>query len=218
MNANNRNVIIVAGGVVCKNLVLDTIQSTNNPYLIGVDRGAEILDEYGVATDLVIGDFDSAKALVKVKYQNKPNAIFLNPVKDATDTHMAVLEAIKLNPDSVTILGATGGRLDHMMGNFALLKLLVDEGISASIIDQHNKITMIDKQMKIDKDKQYGKYVSLIPFTDEVTGITLAGFLYGLSDATMIKADTIGISNEIREEEGFISIKTGYRMVMETKD
>ena len=142
----------------------------------------------------------------------------LNPIKDATDTHMAVLEAIKLNPKAITILGATGGRLDHMMGNLALLKLCVDKGIPACIIDQQNKITMIDKQLKISKCNQYGKYVSLIPFSDEVTGITLTGFAYGLSDATMIKADTIGISNEIREEEGFITIKSGYLMVMETKD
>ena len=105
-----------------------------------------------------------------------------------------------------------------MMGNFALLKLCLEQGIQATIIDEQNKITMIDKQMRINKKDQYGKYVSLIPFSDEVTGITLTGFSYGLSDATMIKADTIGISNEIREEEGFISIETGYLMVMETKD
>ncbi len=214
----NKNIIIIAGGVCTDKLILDTVGGTDCPYIIGVDRGSQVLDKLGITPDMVIGDFDSADSSIREKYADNPNAIFLNPIKDATDTHMAVLEAIKLCPDSVTILGATGGRLDHMMGNFALLKLCLDKGIKCIILDELNKITIIDKQMRINKQEQYGKYVSLIPFSDEVTGISLTGFAYGLSEATMIKADTIGISNEIREEEGFISIKSGYLMVMETKD
>lgn len=215
---NKKNVIIIAGGINSDKLMADTIAATENPYIIGVDKGAQLLDGLGIVPDMVIGDFDSADPATRDKFKDRPNTILLNPIKDATDTHMAVLEAIKLMPESITILGATGGRLDHMMGNFALLKLCLDSGINAAIIDEQNKITMIDKQMKINKKDQYGKYVSLIPFSDEVTGITLTGFSYGLSDATMIKADTIGISNEIREEEGHICLKTGYLMVMETKD
>ncbi|MBE5932013.1 MAG: thiamine diphosphokinase [Lachnospiraceae bacterium] len=215
---SKKNVIMVVGGETCDETIINTINSNPDCYIMGVDRGAEVIDRLGIEADMVIGDFDSADSFIRDKYQGKSNAIFLNPVKDATDTHMAVLEAIKLKPNCITILGATGGRLDHMMGNFALLKLCVDQGVSATIIDEHNKITMIDKQMKISKQEQYGKYVSLIPFSDVVTGVSLTGFAYGLSNATMIKADTIGISNEIREEEGFISIKTGYLMVMETKD
>ncbi len=215
---NGKNIIIVAGGINCDKLITDTVKDTTNSYIIGVDRGVQVLDELGIAADMVIGDFDSANNAIRDKYQGKSNAIFLNPIKDATDTHMAVLEAIKLKPSTITILGATGGRLDHMMGNLALLKLCLDQGIRAFVLDEHNRITMIDKQMKLRRKQQYGKYVSLIPFSDEVTGISLTGFVYGLSDATMVKADTIGISNEIREEEGFISIKTGYLMVMETKD
>lgn len=214
----NKNIIIIAGGIINGQLLLDIKSQTENSFIIGVDRGLEILEELGIIPDMIIGDFDSADAKLKEKYLGAPNAIILNPIKDATDTHMAVLEALKLNPLSIIILGATGGRLDHMMGNFALMKLCLDEGIKCSIIDEQNRITIIDKQMIISKKEQFGKYVSLIPFSDEVTGITLTGFAYALSDATMIKADTIGISNEIIGEEGRISLKTGYLMVMETKD
>lgn len=214
----DRNIIIIAGGVNSDRLITHTVDQTENCYLIGVDGGVQVLEQLGMIADMVIGDFDSVGHHIKVKYQGKENAIFLNPIKDATDTHMAVLEAIKLMPKTITILGATGGRLDHMMGNFALLKLCVDQGIRATIVDEQNRITMIDKQLIINRKDQYGRYVSLIPFSDEVTGITLTGFYYGLSNATMRKADTIGISNEIREEEGRISLKTGYLMVMETKD
>ena len=96
-------------------------------------------------------------------------------------------------------------------GSLSILKILypMDYGNFVEIYARENKISVFSVRSvwKINKKNQYGKYVSLIPFSDEVTGITLTGFAYGLSDATMIKADTIGISNEIREEEGFITIK-----------
>jgi len=214
---NHKYVLIVSGGEIIPQQLYD-ITKNRDCYVIGVDGANDTLMELNIEPDLIIGDFDSCSETVKDKFLSSSKTKLLNPIKDLTDTHAAVLEAIKLKPEFITIIGATGKRLDHFMGNLALLKLCLDYGIKAEILDKHNRITMIDKQMKINKKNQYGKYVSLIPFSDEVTGITLTGFAYGLSNATMIKADTIGISNEIREEEGFITIKTGYLMVMETKD
>lgn len=214
---NHKYVLIVSGGEIIPQQLYD-ITKNRDCYVIGVDGANDTLMELNIEPDLIIGDFDSCNETVKDKFLSSSKTKLLNPVKDLTDTHAAVLEAIKLKPEFITIIGATGKRLDHFMGNLALLKLCLDYGIKAEILDKHNRITMIDKQMIINKKNQYGKYVSLIPFSDEVTGITLTGFAYGLSNATMIKADTIGISNEIREEEGFITIKTGYLMVMETKD
>ena len=214
---NHKYVLIVSGGEIIPQQLYD-ITKNRDCYVIGVDGANDTLMELNIEPDLIIGDFDSCSETVKDKFLSSSKTKLLNPIKDLTDTHAAVLEAIKLKPEFITIIGATGKRLDHFMGNLALLKLCLDYGIKAEILEKHNRITMIDKQMKINKKNQYGKYVSLIPFSDEVTGITLTGFAYGLSNATMIKADTIGISNEIREEEGFITIKTGYLMVMETKD
>ena len=48
--------------------------------------------------------------------------------------------------------------------------------------------------------------------------IYLSGFKYGLSNATITKDETIGISNELREEEGHIIVGKGYLLIMETKD
>ena len=92
------------------------------------------------------------------------------------------------------------------------------QGVDAVIYDGNNKIRMIDSTLTLIKSRQYGKYVSLIPYSDIVTGVTLTGFVYNLQEATMIKEETRGISNEMREEECHITIKTGYLMIMETKD
>lgn len=212
------NIIIVTGGTIQDDLLLRVMNEYDGSYIIGVDKGIETLHRLGIDADLVLGDFDSASADIRIYYKNHPNIIVLQPEKDFTDTHVAVLEALKQNPSRVILVGATGTRIDHMLANINMLKLCLEKKVDAFIVDGNNRIRMIDKQCKIEKKTLYGKYISCIPFSDKVTGITLVGFKYPLTDATMIKEDSLGISNELREEEGLITIDTGYLLVMETKD
>lgn len=211
-------VIIVTGGRVSQTTLQNILTIYNDAFVIGVDHGLDAIDAFGIESDLAIGDFDSADSLTKAKYTSLNNTVVLNPMKDFTDTHVAVQYALEHGAKQIILIGATGTRLDHVQGNFALLKLCRMQGVDAVIYDENNKIQIINHSLILSKSKQYGKYVSLIPFSDVVTGITLTGFVYNLQEATMIKEETIGISNEMREEECHITIKTGYLMVMETKD
>ncbi len=215
---NIKRIAIITGGNIDWEFLLEYMKKSKPDYVIGVDGGINTLDKLGIPSDLVIGDFDSAEETIKEKYKSQHNAIILNPQKDYTDTHMACLEAIKLQPTYVDIIGATGGRLDHFMGNIGLLKILLKAGIKGFILDTKNKITMIDRHYKVCRKDLFGKYISCIPFSDKVSGVTISGFVYDLEDATIIKEYTIGISNELREEEGHIKVGEGYLLIMETKD
>lgn len=212
------NIIIVTGGTLDEKILIRVLEQYEQPYIIGVDKGIDTLKKLDIQADLLIGDFDSASEDVRIYSRKQGNVIVLKPEKDYTDTHMAVLEALKQNPKEIILTGATGTRIDHVMANISVLKLCLEKGVKACIIDGNNRIRMIDKQCKIERKSMYGKYISCIPFSDRVTGINLIGFKYPLTDATMIKEDSIGISNELREEEGLIQIDTGYLLVMETKD
>ena len=140
------------------------------------------------------------------------------PEKDYTDTHLAIVTAIESGATKVTILGATGTRLDHVMANVNLLSICLNYGIEAKIVDAHNQIYVIDSDKHLKKDKIHGKYVSLIPYTDCVTGETLIGFKYPLCDMTMTKGNSLGISNELLEEEGVIKLDKGILIVIESRD
>lgn len=212
------NIIIVTGGNISLEFLDKEIRENKDSYIIGVDRGLDSLHSLQIHPNLVVGDFDSVDNGIRAIYAGSPGAIVLNPKKDYTDTHVAVLEALKRKPSRIRILGATGTRLDHVMGNLALLKLCLLQGVEAVIVDEHNRVRMIDRQFRIRKNLQYGKYISCIPFSDRVEGLTISGFQYNLEKATIIKEETIGISNELREEEGFITLEKGYLLVMETKD
>ncbi len=212
----DREILVVSGGCAELDFLRHVIDEKER-YIIGVDRGLETLEMLGVKADLAVGDFDSAPKHIKDIYEES-HIIELNQEKDYTDTHVAVQEALKQNPKAVVLVGATGGRLDHMLANINLLSICTREKVQAFMLDEKNKIRIIDRPVSIKKTCQYGAYVSLIPFTDKVTGITLKGFKYKLTDKTLVRNETIGISNEIEREEGFITFESGELMVIESKD
>lgn len=74
--------------------------------------------------------------------------------------------------------------------------------------------------LRIKKRDAWGKYISLLPLTAEVTGITLEGFQYPLTDAVFKIGETVslGVSNELAAEEGVIRVKNGVLAVIESKD
>ena len=167
----------------------------------------------------MIGDFDSAceEELFFFEHQEGIAWIRLNPHKDDTDTEAAVRWAISNGYEEIHVLGGTGSRLDHTMGNIGLLGIGLKEGVRILMVDPYNRIRMIKDPCSILKEEQYGKYVSLIPVTGKVTGITLTGMKYPLTDYTMKAYGSIGISNEIVDTEGKICFTDGVLLVFETK-
>lgn len=182
------------------------------------------------------------------KYREKQIPIMQFPArKDYTDTHLAIAHALDLlkeekqteqqtekqpeqqtekqtsgtsgRENSVTIFGALGTRMDHCLANIGLLARFADLGIAAAIEDEHNRIEMIKGPCKryLDREKER-PYVSLVSFSEKVTGITLEGFSYPLADATLEKDVSLGISNELIKNRGKITVKSGYLLVIQARD
>jgi thiamine pyrophosphokinase len=212
--------LIVSGGTVDDELVCQEIKNGGYEMVIAADSGMEVLYRHHLTPDIIVGDFDSVskEALSFFKDVDRIEFEALNPIKDDTDTEYALRDAISRGVHSVTILGATGSRIDHMLGNICLLGMGLVNDVNVTILDTHNRIRMIDSPITICKKEQYGTAVSLIPYSDEVTGVTLTGFKYNLSEYNMKGFNTLGISNEIVEDEATIDLKSGYLLVIESKD
>ncbi|MCD8118380.1 MAG: thiamine pyrophosphokinase [Lachnospiraceae bacterium] len=80
--------------------------------------------------------------------------------------------------------------------------------------------SVADAQLRIKISDAWGNYVSLLPLTTEVSGITLEGFKYTLTDGSFRVGETVslGVSNELTAEEGIIRIKNGILAVIESSD
>ena len=66
------------------------------------------------------------------------------------------------------------------------LYLALEKGVDCEILDEHNRIRLIQGEYRIKKAEQYGKYVSLIPFTTDVNGVTLEGLKYPVQNLSLI--------------------------------
>lgn len=211
--------LIVSGGNVEEECFNKIYQSNKFEYIIASDKGLEILDKYNITPNYIIGDFDSIDKNILSKYINNKEIVIreLNPEKDYTDTHMAIKLAIELNSTDVTILGAIGTRIDHTIANIHILKEPLERDIECRIVNNRNEIQLINKKTFLQIDKEY-KYISLIPLTTKVEEITLRGFKYPLSNATLEVGHSIGVSNEQCDKIAEIDLKSGILIMIKSKD
>lgn len=212
--------LIVSGGYASDEFVSETIRRGGFEVVMAADSGLDFLYRTGIMPDVIVGDFDSVKsdALDYFREFEHIEMCMLNPEKDNTDTEFAIREAIRRGASKITIVGGTGTRIDHVLGNICLLGIGLEENVKIVLLDEHNRIRMIDKPLVLKKEEQYGKYISLVPYSDRVTGVTLTGLKYPLTDYTMGGFNSLGISNEIVDEEATISLTSGQLLVIESRD
>ena len=189
-------------------------------YIIVADSGMEFMRRVKLIPDMIIGDFDSVKEDTLKFFKEQQGIVWkqLNPIKDDTDTEFAIRQAIELGAKEITVLGATGTRLDHVLGNVALLGIGLKEQVEIQLVDAHNRIRMVDKPMKLKKIEQFGSVVSLLPYAGDVKGVTLKGFKYPLENYTMGVFSSLGISNEIVDDEAEILFLEGSLLLIESRD
>lgn len=221
---SKKSIIVFTGGSIDKAFACDFVCRHKDAYIIGVDKGLEFLDREGIRPDEIMGDFDSIDKKLLSKYESDNGIIrkYFKAEKDETDTQLAIIRATELVTESrgelgpVYILGAFGKRLDHLLGSIHELTYSFDRGVGVYLMDKFNKVYMARKKYSIKKAEQYGQFVSFIPLTENVEGLTLKGFKYNLEGHTLTITRSLGVSNEIVENEAFISYKKGYLLALES--
>lgn len=214
-----RTILIVSGGNVEKDFLSSIYLNDKFDKIIASDKGLEMLDKLKITPNYIIGDFDSIDEKILDKYINNKNVEIrrLNPEKDYTDTHMALKLGEEIKSTKIVILGGLGTRTDHMLANIHILKEALENGIECKILDSRNEIQLINRKTTLKLNQNY-KYISLIPLTTKVEGITLNGFKYPLSNATLEIGHSIGVSNEQLEESAIIDLKAGILILIKSKD
>lgn len=222
---SKKRYVILTGGTLNHEFLKSYIHTHSIDKIICVDGALHAVDTMNLSIDYLVGDFDTVSHDLLNKYQRavalgKKNIEIkqYNPVKDETDTEIAITIAIENGADEIVLFGATGSRIDHMLANIHLLMKPLAVGIHAYIIDEFNKIYLINKNTIIRKNELYGSYLSLIPFDGNVTKVTLHGFKYNVSNLDFKIGQGLGISNELLEEEGRINWEHGIFAVFEVRD
>ena len=200
--------VIVSGGNIQTGFALDFLEKIAEEsekrklLMIAADKGLEFFMKTGMVPDMAVGDFDSLSAEGK-KYLSSHREIEvkrLKPEKDDSDTQSALHLAAEKGGKNILLLGR-------------------EMGLSVSIADPNNYISLIDSGTEVKKEPQFGKYISFFPMGGDVTGLTLEGFKYPLDRYHLTASDSgLTVSNEILEDRGRVTFESGTLLMIMSRD
>ena len=152
-----------------------------------------------------------------------------DPDKDATDLELALQLACERGASSITLVGGHGGRLDHFLGNIALLTSLPKEVKVCALMGEteiavlHGGQEQAGGQERDCEQEQAsdlairgkrGQLVSLIPWGADAEGVSTTALRWPLAGETLPLGTSRGISNEMTDTQAEVSLKRGTLLVV----
>ncbi|MCR2042579.1 thiamine diphosphokinase [Anaerosalibacter massiliensis] len=186
-------------------------------FIIAVDGGAKYILKSDIQPDLVVGDLDSIDKDILKEIKEKNIPILKYPShKDYTDTELALKYLIDKGFKEIVLMGVIGSRIDHTLANIFLLSELLNQGVKGIIINEKNTMHIIDDEMEIKKED--GVFISVLPINSDGAKVTLKGFEYETDRVDFNFSSTLGVSNRIIEEKGYIKVENGICLIIESRD
>lgn len=183
--------------------VLNILQQA--PYVVCCDGSVDEYILHGSIPDAIVGDGDSISPKNRERFAN-----IFHQVKDqdTNDQTKAIRFLQALGKKRIAIVGATGKREDHTLGNISLLMDYMQDGLQVEIITNHGIFTPANNTQTF--ASHTGQQVSIFNFG--ATGLQGEGLAYPLSDFTNWWQGTL---NEATGEE-FRIHATGKYLVFAT--
>ncbi len=165
--------------------------------------------------DAIVGDLDSIPPeMVKKMAAKKVIIHHYPPAKDQTDLELTLEWALKERPAEIMLVTALGGRLDQMLANILLLTRPAYRHITMTLADGPQWGRIIRPHQPCTVTGQPGDTLSLVPLTPTVSGVTLTGVGWPLTDATLELGSTWSISNQMTGPEATVSIDDGMALMV----
>ena len=181
--------------------------------VICADGGIRSARDAGLRPDSQIGDWDSGGA-------PEPGVpcVTLPVEKDMTDLQAAAEQALGMGCRELLLCGCTGGRLDHTASNLVLLEWIAGRGGLPVMVDEDNEVRFLEGPVELRlTNRPPDRYLSLIPLDRTLTGVTLRGLKYPLTDARLTRGDTLSVSNEPQGSEMTVSLASGRALLIRSQ-
>lgn len=184
---------------------------------VAADAGAETAIGAGWKLDALVGDLDSISASALEQVRESGAALETHPAdKDSTDLALALRWAVRRGAEAVTVIGGGGGRMDHLLGNAAVICDPAWAGVEICWITAretaypvhgahpaHGELTLTAEQAPA------GTVVSVLAVGGPAAGVTLRGLRWPLRSARLEAWSSLGISNLSRGGPVTVRVESG---------
>ena len=172
--------------------------------VVAADSGADIALGLGLSVDVVVGDFDSVTSAgaAAVGEQRRFPAD-----KDATDLALALAEARDRGAASISVVGGSGGRLDHFLANVAALASDDLASVRVDALMGSARLWVVRCRETI--RGSVGDLVTLLAHGGAATGIHTTGLRWALHGETLEAGSSRGVSNVLSAPEATVSLESG---------
>lgn len=172
-------------------------------YIIAADGGARQCLKLGIRPDLIIGEVDTIDSPMESGLAGIEK-ISISKGNDATDTEYAISEALKRKYSQVTIVGGVGGRIDHTIGNLALIAKYAGK---VAMVTKDGLLLGLSSSHVCKLNGPAGSIVSIVAW-GESAKIQTRG-LKNFKNDEVLEIAISGISNEISESSSSIYVIAG---------
>lgn len=147
------------------------------PYVVCCDGGANEYIEKGYTPDIIIGDGDSLSEENRRLYAD---LIHHNPDQETNDQTKAIQFLLSQGKKRIAIVGATGKREDHTIGNISLLMEYMRMGVEVCMYTDYGVFVPCKDTCVF--ECRPGQQVSIFNFTAK--GLKSKGLAYPIYDFT----------------------------------
>ena len=208
--------VIYANGKIANPALVKPLLKRDD-FIVSADGGMRYIHALNLQPQLIIGDMDSISPGLLGKAEHDQIQVVQFPAeKDETDLELAILEVQSRGFNECLVVGALGGRTDQMLANIWLLAKLTRKNFRITYDDGHEQLALALETLTLVGEK--GDTVSLIPFSQPVTGISTEGLQYPLCGETLFPEKTRGISNVMMGGEATIRIESGRLLCIHRRD
>jgi len=185
-------------------------------FLICADGGANKAALSSRMPDLVIGDLDSISPETLNRCKKSGCSIERYPTeKDETDLELALLRAEEKahvhGEGDIWLYGATGKRIDHFLGNVALMLNYAQKGYRIRVADPDHEMWIIQGREEIRGAS--GQEVSLISISEKSV-VSTEGLYYPLQRGVLLQNRPRGISNVFFGEKAVVEVHEGWVLLV----
>ncbi len=177
-----------------------------NPVVVAADSGLDYAQAAGLTVAVAVGDMDSVSPEALAAAEQAGTRIERHPSdKDQTDLELALELAARL-ADRVIVIGAGGGRLDHLMGNLAVLASPQWSGVNIEAWLGNAKAVVVHHHRVLDVEPD--TTVSLFALGGPAR-VTTTGLAWPLNEEILDPLTSRGVSNRATDTPPSVSVSEG---------